>query len=593
MKHPLVKAHLTRLQAALATELISYADWICLNTRLKGKNYSFTGHEYQKTILDDPHTKKALKKCSQIGASELSLRWALAFLNVNAGTKLSYVLPSAKFAQKFIKMRFDVIVAGSPNVKMLLEKGSDSTELKQFGDSFFMAQGASASSTTNVLAVDLDSIMVDELDGAENPDVINQLISRLTHSPYQIETFLSTPTVPGYGISQKFEHSKRFLLHQTCDHCGHAFIPDYFQHVKHPELSKIVDSLREVNYLSARIVEPFDLSTAYLECPAQKCRRPISRSHILDPTSRSFICENPTSNAEFHGYHITPFAVPSVITPGSLIRRSTRYSRVQDFYNDGLGLDLDSAESGLSLDEITSFFRAQSAFPLARPPYSVLGLDMGGECACTIGYPSPDTSLGLRVIHAERIPLHRVRQRYKELCVEYRVVKSVVDAMPHTETVIAMQQQDPNLWASLFSTKRGLALFDIRERDGSSKDGGSTPGGGSGSAMYQVRGLDVARDRVLDLLVSYLRSGQMTLDPLDLQRSLMTEQLTSLKRLRVKSMDGEERFSWQKTDGNDHYFFSLAYLMLASFMISLSDSFGSSLAAMAMPLIAKLNVEKL
>ena len=200
--------HLERLHAGLASGNLSFEDWILRNVRLKGKPFSFHRHEYQQVILNDTHNKKVVKKCSQIGASEINIARALAFTNLYQGTKLSYVLPSAKFAQKFVKMRFDPIIASSPNIKSRLERGSDSSELKQFGDSFFMSQGASSASTTNVLAIDLDALVVDELDGAENPDVINQLISRLTHSEYKDEFYLSTPTVPGYGISARYDASR-------------------------------------------------------------------------------------------------------------------------------------------------------------------------------------------------------------------------------------------------------------------------------------------------------------------------------------------------------------------------------------------------
>ena len=142
----MITTHLERLQAGLAQTKLTFANWIKSNIILNGKPFSFLNHEYQETILNDTQNKKAVKKCSQVGLSALNLCRSLAFVSLQAGVKLSYVLPSAKFAQKFVKMRLDPLIDGSPNVRDRLEKGNDSSELKQIGDSFFMSQGASPTS---------------------------------------------------------------------------------------------------------------------------------------------------------------------------------------------------------------------------------------------------------------------------------------------------------------------------------------------------------------------------------------------------------------------------------------------------------------
>lgn len=577
----LTEQHLERLCVGLASGTMSFTDWILRNVRLKGKPFSFHKHEYQRALLDDTHNKKIVKKCSQIGVSELNLARALAFTNLNQGIKLSYVLPSAKFAQKFSKMRLDPLIQASPNIKVRLEKGSDSSELKQFGDSFLMNQGASSTSNTNVLAIDLDALVVDELDGAENPDIINQLISRLTHSNYKDEFYLSTPTTPGYGIAERYDRSKRYVMMQKCTRCNHWFIPDYYEHVFlpgfHTKKKHASKTLKDINFLTADIIENCDLKEAVVLCPGKNCHRPLSKENLADPNTRKFICENPDSNAEFHGYHITPFSVPTIITPGDLISKSTRYSRLQDFYNDALGLELSSKETGLELDEIASFFSATEAFPASLPPYTVMGLDMGGECACTIGYPGKDT---LHVIYAEKIPLYSVRRRVNELYKKFKCIAGVVDSMPYTDSVLMLQQAHPTLYASIFSNKKGLALYDVREQ-GEADDA---------KAMSMVRAISVARDRGFDLLVASLREGAVVFDPLPMQRSEIADHMMDLRRIHLSSkrgstVDEDGKFVWRKTRGIDHYFFSLLYLFLASCMCSAKGSASATLYGV--PLIGR------
>lgn len=573
--------HLERLRAGLASGSMSFTDWIVRNVRLKGKPFSFDQHEYQKVLLEDTHPKKVVKKCSQIGVSEVNLARALAFVNLQQGTKLSYVLPSAKFAQKFSKMRLDPLIQSSPNIKARLEKGSDSAELKQFGDSFIMNQGASSTSNTNVLAIDLDALVVDELDGAENPDIINQLISRLTHSAYKDEFYLSTPTVPGYGISERYDRSKKHVMLQKCTRCGHWFAPDYYEHVFlpgfHTKKKHASKTLKDVTYLTSHLIEGCDLSQAVVVCPNPKCRKALSPENLADPTTREFVCENKDSHAEFHGYHITPFAVPTIITPGNLISRSTRYSRLQDFYNDALGLELSSKETGLDLEEIGGFFSASPAFPDSMPPYTVMGLDMGGECACTIGYPGKDA---LHVVHAEKIPLHTVRTRVNELYRKYKCVAGVVDSLPYTDSVLMLQQAHPTMYASIFSNKKGLSLYDVREQGE----------GDDAKAMSMVRAISVARDRGFDLLVASFREGAIVFDPLPMQRTEIIEHMMDLKRIHLSSKKGsttdvEGHFVWRKTRGIDHYFFSLLYMFLASCMCSAKGA--SSATLHGIPLIGR------
>jgi len=53
------------------------AEWICKNTRDPGNvnlKFSLRGHEYQRAILNDTSPYVAIRKATQIGASELSIR---------------------------------------------------------------------------------------------------------------------------------------------------------------------------------------------------------------------------------------------------------------------------------------------------------------------------------------------------------------------------------------------------------------------------------------------------------------------------------------------------------------------------------------
>jgi hypothetical protein len=120
--------------------------------------------------------------------------------------------------------------------------------------------------------------------------------------------------------------------------------------------------------------------------------------------------------------------------------------------------------------------------------------------------------------------------------------------------------------------------------------------------MSLVRSISVARDRGFDLLVSSLREGIITFDPLPLVRSTYTEHLMDLKRIFVAvgrfdsfgggsastGINGDGKFVWRKTRGIDHYFFSLLYVFLAFCM---NSGIEPVVAMQNVPLISKFRLK--
>jgi hypothetical protein len=281
---------------------------------------------------------------------------------------------------------------------------------------------------------------------------------------------------------------------------------------------------------------------------------------------------------------------------------------LQDFYNDALGLELASKATGLSLEEIDTFFESKPLVPQQQSsssfydsrnqfkskdfrsavPFTLMGLDMGGECACTIAAPinsNQNQNQNLRVIHAEMIPLHLVRKRVGELYAEFNISAGVVDSLPYTDSVMMLQEKHSTLYASIFSRKKGLSVYDVTEQNVDDPV----------RAMSLVRSISVARDRGFDLLVSALRNSVITFDPLPLQRATYTEHLMDLKRIFVAQVQlggasaGEDgKFVWRKTRGVDHYFFSLLYVFLAFCM---SSGIKPSIALGNVPLISTFKLK--
>ena len=193
------------------------ADWIQKHLKLSGRQVSFKGREYQERILKSDAPTIVVKKCSQVGISELMLMRNLALMDILNGFKIIHTLPTALFAQKVMKTRVDPLLASSPKLQSKLNKNLDNANVKQIGDSLLYLNGTNT--TASAISIPADCIVVDELDFSVMENV-ESLQSRLTASQYRWWNYVSTPTVPNFGIDSQFQASKRYYNHCKCKHCG-------------------------------------------------------------------------------------------------------------------------------------------------------------------------------------------------------------------------------------------------------------------------------------------------------------------------------------------------------------------------------------
>jgi len=110
--------HIERLRAMVLTRFTAsqVPDWLMKHTKIAGRPFSFKNHEYQETILRDSSQEKVIIKPSQVGLSEISVRAALALVNIISPYNIAYTLPTAGFAGTFAKTRCDLRISKMPSV---------------------------------------------------------------------------------------------------------------------------------------------------------------------------------------------------------------------------------------------------------------------------------------------------------------------------------------------------------------------------------------------------------------------------------------------------------------------------------------------
>lgn len=541
----IAQKHVERVRVAVLGRhsMATLARWVTENTTLGGDSYSYLDHEYQEAILSDTSQEVIVQKCSQVGVSEASARLALAMVNVINPMTVIYTLPTAHFAATFMKTRIDPVIAGSKAMREAVHKTNDNSEIKRFGDSFLYVKGAASSNAP--ISIPADVIISDETDFSDQ-EVLSQYTSRLTHSKWKIIRMFSTPTLPGYGVNKAFVDSRRHYNMCKCHHCGHWFVPSYYEHVKIPDYTGDLRDVRKSLLARLRWQE------AQLHCP--KCGDVPS----LQVEHRKWVAENASENFVAAGYQISPFDAPNIIAPSYLIKVSTNYNRVQDFVNFGLGLPMEDSEATLMRSDFVNLFC--DAVGGSNTVY-VMGVDVGNVYHFVVA--AIDGFGDSLVVHKEQVPMGEAKKRYMDLRRQYRVVCTVMDSGPHGETVMALQEQDPNMYAAVYMRSKGIATHNVVDKEAVKEEG----------AEFQ-RQINVNRSRAFDAYMNYIRENHMAIrrqgDEID---ELFISQHVSMKRVKVFDSESEEMsFSWQKTDGEDHFHHAGLYCYLAGKIRGVSRS---------------------
>jgi len=516
--------HLDRLRTAVLKRYTAgmTAKWITENTLYAGQPYSYDDHEYQEEILNDTSQESNTQKCSQVGLSEANARKALARVNMLTPYTVAYTLPTAHFAGTFTKTRIDPVIEGSKLLRGNIHKTNNNTEVKQFGDSFLWIRGAASSNAP--ISIPCDHLIHDEVDFSDQ-EVLGQYQSRLTHSKWKIVDRISTPTLPGFGINRYFQNSRRKYLMAKCHHCNHWFIPDYYKHVKIPGY---LDDLRKIDKGTLTRIR---WKEAQVHCPS--CGKVPS----LQKEHREWVFENPDENFVAVGHQVSPFDAPNIILPSYLVETSTKYDRIQDFENFNLGLPSDDKEATLTREDFSELF-VRTDVPGGC--VNVMGVDVGNLYHFVIDAVDPWGEV-LRV-HSEKVPMGMARTRYHELRREFRVVCTVMDSGPHSETVMALQEQDPNMYASVYMRSKSVVTHTVVEKEKVEEEG-----------QDFVRQVNVNRNKAFDAYMEAIRSNKIHFRDSDLREETIQHHI-SMKRVKVFDNDsGEMAYSWQKSDGIDHF----------------------------------------
>lgn len=512
--------------------------WISKHTFLGGKPFSFEGHEYQLDILKSKKPVQFVKKCSQVGVSEVLVRKVLAVSYMIPDFATIVTQPTTKQASVFSRTRLDPVIEGSKLLKSARDASMDSGELKKIGTSYIYIRGTFSQNAA--ISIPAHYLVHDEVDFSDQ-DALTSYQSRLTHSSYKWQTHFSTPTLPKFGVDGLFQNSNRWFRHCKCSHCNHWFIPSYTEHVRVPGYNDDILLIDKAKLVFTRWRE------AYLACP--KCgKRPD-----LAEKYRELVCENPDEQHVADGFQVSPFDAPSFITVQDLMVTRTRYERVTDFVNFSLGLCQEDHLSGIQEQDLDLMLANYSGKLVGN----VIGLDMGQTIHYSVAGIDGHNTMDFGEIGT--MSFKKLDEELAKLVARVRPIAMVMDAMPYTETVLRLQRIYPQLYAGLYVNAQGLRAFRMMDEEEDKTQ-----------AIMDERQININRDIALDFLMEDIRAACIGMNPTQSEEVIKSwrRQMRDMRRLRVGApahSPDNERYRWVKSkDKNDHYHHSMLYAWVAS-----------------------------
>ncbi len=531
-----LKELLGRLQNRYSVDSVemTMGDWLCSNTTLRGRPFSFKRYPFQRAIADDLHPNMDVIKPSQVGLSEIQVRKSLAFLARNRGTTLIFTMPNEKMFERMSTTRILPLVKEEKVFNLETRSGEKPTRsrgLIQIGSSFMYVTGATEGDATSISA---DAVMNDEVDLTDQ-QMLALFNSRLQNSDWKLNQRFSTPTFNNFGVDQGYQVSDQREYMCRCDACNHWQVPLFSR--AFVDLPGLPDDLEHLHEIDESLIDTGKLDLVNAQVVCERCRAPLDLGR---EENREWVAQFP-SRTHARGYRVRPFSTDR-LGPDYIIAQLLKYKArdyMRGWYNTVLGEAFTGGNARLSDADIAMCFTARSMRPdVDRNEPTWIGIDMGQTCHMTIGQGSSIEAM--HVIEFRTIPVEELLSTVEELLATYNVIGGAVDRHPYTPTADA-------LWTIsqgriLPVEYRGQKEFNLikDELDGET-----------------VKYAQANRTALLDDVARLVRQHRIRFSGYGQQKTTITEHLKDM----VRDENPEKPATWVKLTGNDHYFHSLAFLI--------------------------------
>lgn len=425
---------------------------------------------FLRDLYRDRSDEIAVQKPSQAGVST----WAILSEIHDGrywGINQIHTLPTKTDVEKFVPSKVNEIINRNPAIKAgMSKKEVDAVAQKQFGMGFLYFKGTVSESDTLMLTSDRNTY--DELDKSDMKQIASFGSRQEGEASLKQKRYISTPTIPEYGINKVFLESDQKHWRFKCGHCG------FEQHMEWP--ANI--SMERGCYVCQRCdrtIEPWMIRLGY------------------DGKGNGWKAKYP--GRKISGYHITQMIVPW-ITPGELIATyndavaGRNEMTLEYFHNHKLGLPYVSAESRISSNLILSNLTTRDH----TEQNSCMGVDVQErELYVMIG-----TEEGVfGILRLQDTPEKGKWERWAELMEVYDVRYCVIDGGYKPNEVMEAAKQFPGrVWVNRYKDDPKKAKI-VRFADDDFK--------GKQLDFEQEIQVLTERDRMIDYVLQVLKVGEI------------------------------------------------------------------------------------
>lgn len=374
--------------------------------KLQAGFFELKGHEYLIGPMTSKAHKKATKKGAQMGFTEGEIIVDIHGMITGVYLKgVLYLFPTDDDVSEFSKSRFKPLIQNNSYHIGRYIGDTSAVNIKQIQKSNLFLHGARPTQKVQGIKKEsaglrsraVDKIVFDEIDLMDET-MIPIALERFSHSDVKEEVYLSTPTIPDYGIDRLYSESNQNHWMIKCSSCGR----DCCLELDFPECVKFKDG------------------KAYRACV--KCGKE------LNPSDGEWVAKE-SSVKDFDGYWISQLN-SLYIDPGEILRlfENPPNGNLQEVYNSKLAMAYIAAENRLTVNDI---FSSCGTHPMAtedRWGPCGMGIDVGKTLHVVIGKKMKWTAKK-KILWVGDVPEF---EDVVELGKRFNVKQAAIDCYPET-----------------------------------------------------------------------------------------------------------------------------------------------------------------
>jgi len=513
----------------------SVCEWV-LRTPiiLEGQPFTFTGHEY---LVDEyllTEKTEVNMKAAQMGFTIKALLKSMHKALYLYPKGVLYLFPTAVDVTEFSKSRYSRMLEENLLLKESI-RDTDAANLKAMGLGYFYFRGMR--SRTGLKSIPVDCVVFDEYDEqipqttkeAHDMTSPEMALERMSHSDFKHSIYLSTPTLPDFGIHALFKNTTQNHWFIICSHCGKETCLEL------EVIRNAGDELRVLRRQADGMVirackycgrEIFPHDGRWVKRIGGKKGIPYG-SHISQLNSCKM---SPRDMLEAYEIHVLRIRRPLHGKPNE-----------QEFWNSKIGWPFVAAQDRLTKEKVRACCGTHGLKTYDMGPCA-MGVDQNNGIHVVILTLRMDRPVVLYLgIHKEWEELSTLMRAFNVRC-------CVVDALPEKRNARRFAQvHKGKVWLNYYdSNRKGMYRWDEANQQ-----------------------LNVDRTESLDESHMWLAEEEIVLPKSD---AAITEQFINhchnVAKRRIEEKNGMIRYTYVSLGGEDHFRHAFNYCIIASSRIS-------------------------